>query len=70
MHFFCRLMSAPNFPLSDWEKLNDLAGVKNKKARFQYGFELLYLFGDGRVELQGIEPWSREGEKRAFYMLS
>lgn len=47
-----------------------LRGYQNKKARIHYGFELLYLMSDGRVELQGIEPWSREGTTRAFYMLS
>lgn len=60
VHLIFRIISAPNFPLTDCEKLNDLAGVKNKKARIHSGFRLLILFGDGRVELQGKR-------KRLFY---
>ena len=28
------------------------------------------VFNHKLVELQGFEPWSRQGNRRAFYMLS
>ena len=37
--------------------------LKTKKARTHFGFEPLLLFVREMVELQGIEPWSREDER-------
>jgi len=37
--------------------------VYKEKARIHYGFGLFPLFDEVIVELQGIEPWSREDER-------
>lgn len=37
--------------------------LKMQKARIHYGAELWVLFDWRKVELQGIEPWSREDER-------